>query len=51
MEESSRLYTKEIRVVELVEARPVRPVVELVEARPSRSALVLSGTSMPRLVT
>jgi hypothetical protein len=25
MEESSRLYTKEIRAIELVEARPVRP--------------------------
>jgi hypothetical protein len=51
MEESSRLYTKEIRVVELVEARSVRSIGEMVKARSSRSALVLSGPSVPRLVT
>jgi hypothetical protein len=40
MEKASRLYTKEIRVVELVKARPIRS-----EGRDGRTPIALTGAS------
>jgi hypothetical protein len=51
MEESSRLYIKEIRVIELIKARLVRLMIRMINAHSSRSALILSKTNMPRLIT